>query len=113
MELQIFEQTIKTVTVEPVGRVDAFTAPNLREQLRGFLNVGVTRFIIDLSKTEFLDSAGMAVLVSTLKAARANDGDVKLVWPEQDAAIRIIKLTKFDRVFDICNSAEIARQKFN
>ena len=112
MDLSIYEHIIRTVTVEPNGRVDAFTSPKLRSELKSLQEEGVSRFIIDLSSTEFLDSAGMAVLVSTLKSSRKMGGDVKLVWPQLDAAKRIIRLTKFDRVFDMADSAEAALTSF-
>lgn len=113
MELAIHEHIIRTVTVEPSGRVDAFTSPKLRSEISALQSEGVSRFIIDLSETEFLDSAGMAVLVSALKSSRSEGGDVKLVWPQNEAAKRIISLTKFDRVFDMADSADAALSQFN
>ena len=112
MELSILEHVIRTVTIQPSGRVDAFTSPKLRSKLKELRGEGVSRFIIDLSETDFLDSAGMAVLVSVLKSARKAGGDVKLVWPSQEAAKRIISLTKFDRVFEMADSAEAALKSF-
>ena len=112
MDLVISEHIVRTVTVEPSGRVDAFTSKKLRSELAELHADGVSRIIIDLSKTEFLDSAGMAVLVSALKSARSLNGDVKLVWPEHEAAKRIISLTKFDRVFEMADSAEAALNTF-
>ena len=112
MELFIHEHIIRTVTVQPTGRVDAFTSPKLRAELKNLQAEGVSRFIIDLSETEFLDSAGMAVLVSALKSSRKVGGDVKLVWPKQAAAKRIISLTKFDRVFDMADTVEGSLKTF-
>lgn len=98
----------ETVIVKPEGRVDAFTAPKLRRELEGHSELGFNHFVIDLTDIEFLDSAGMAALISQLKRSRANDGDVKLVWPRNEAARRILHLTKFDRVFDMLDSAEVS-----
>ncbi|MGB1250761.1 MAG: STAS domain-containing protein [Candidatus Promineifilaceae bacterium] len=112
MEFPIKEHIIRTVTIYLTKRIDAFTSPKLRTQLKGLQDEGVSRFIIDLSETDFLDSAGMAVLVSVLKSSRKVGGDVKLVWPKQEAAKRIISLTKFDRVFEMSHSAEAALATF-
>lgn len=54
----------------------------------------------------------MAVLVTLLKSAHLAGGDVKLVWPREDAAGRILRLTKFDRVFDMATSVEAALKGF-
>ena len=103
--LQIF-----VVTLEE--RLDAFSAPALREKLEELLQYGISHIVIDLSHVPFFDSAAMAVFVSALKRARQAGGDVKLVWPQAEEARRIIYLTKFDRVFDISHSTEEAQQAF-
>ena len=99
MDIQVTEQIISTTTVKLEGRIDAFNVGGLREQFDDLTASGATQFVVDLSDVTFLDSAGMAALVSLLKQARARGGDVSLVWPKLDAAKRILRLTKFDRVF--------------
>lgn len=111
-DLVISEKVIRIVVVAPRSRVDAFSAPKLRERLEGLADEGVTRFVIDLAAVPFLDSAGMAVLVSTLKRARQAGGDVRLTWPKQEAAGRILRLTRFDRVFEMAESVDAALVNF-
>jgi anti-sigma B factor antagonist len=96
---------IRTIVVELRDRLDAFSAPELRKRLEELLAEGVCRFVIDLSAVPFLDSAGLAVLVGLLKRARTAGGDVKLVWPAREPAQRILRLTKFDRVFEMLDAA--------
>jgi anti-sigma B factor antagonist len=112
MEARIDEYVTRTVVVTPQQRLDAFSAPALRAQLDGLLAHGGSRFVVDLSDVPFLDSAGMAVLVSLLKRARQAGGDVRLVWPKVEAAQRILRLTKFDRVFDMHDTAQAALSSF-
>ncbi|MCW1968471.1 MAG: STAS domain-containing protein [Anaerolineae bacterium] len=108
MNLNIQEHTLRIVVLSPVGAIDPLTAPTLRENLTRLLDDGVTGLIIDLSQVSFMDSAGMSVLVTALKRARAAGGNVKLVWPKSDAAKRILTLTKFDQVFALTNTADEA-----
>lgn len=112
MDVSVTDHTIRIVVVTPHGRVDAFNASELRGRLEALLGESVTKFVLDLSEVPFLDSAGMAVLVSILKRARQQGGDVRLVWPQQEAAQRILRLTKFDRVFQMADTAEAALQNF-
>ncbi len=112
MDLNLREHLVRTVVITPQQRIDAFNAPDLRAALDQQLERGVNRFVLDLSAVPFLDSAGMAVLVRLLKRAREHGGDVRLVWPNEEAARRIIKLTKFDRVFTMAESAEAALVNF-
>lgn len=112
MDLNLSEHVVRTVIVAPQQRIDAFSAPTLRTALDKQLLTGATRFVLDLSAVPFLDSAGMAVLVSLLKRSRELGGDVRLVWPAEEAACRIIRLTKFDRVFVMADTAEAALVDF-
>lgn len=104
------DQLIRITTIELEGRVDAFNAPGLRKQVDAMVDQGTNRIVFDLSKVTFFDSAAMAVMVHSLKRTRGAGGDVKLVWPEAESGQRIIKLTKFDRVFDVYASAQQAQQ---
>ena len=112
MQITITEHVIRILIVAPQERVDAFNAPTLRKRVYQFLDEGAKNFVLNLSAVPFLDSAGLAVLVSVLKRARQAGGDVKMVWPKQEAARRILHLTKFDRVFDMAETTEAALQRF-
>jgi anti-sigma B factor antagonist len=100
MNIVVREQIQRTVTLAPQDRLDAFSAPALRRQLDDLAEAGVKDFVIDLSDTPFMDSAGMAVLVSLLRRCRQTGGSVKLVWPRAEAVRRTLQLTQFDRIFE-------------
>ncbi len=110
MNLDISLYSIAIVVVR--DRIDAFNAPELRSRLDQLLAEGITRFVLDLSDVPFLDSAGMAVLVNLLKRARSAEGDVRLVWPKREETQRILRLTKFDRVFKIAETQAAALKGF-
>lgn len=112
MDISITAYHVRIVVVNPQGRFDTFSAPAVREQLEMLFGAGVVNFVIDLSETLFMDSAGMAVLVSLLKRARQVGGDVKLIWPEQEAVRRTLNLTRFDRVFEMADTVEAAIGSF-
>lgn len=100
MSISIREIITRRIVITPSARLDAFNAPELRSEVDRLLAEGVVNFVLDLSDVTFLDSSGMAVMVSLLKRARQAQGDVKLIMPTSEAAQRILKLTKFDRVFE-------------
>lgn len=108
MELEISEHVVRIAVVRPKDRIDAFTAPALRERLDALVAGGSRHYVIDLSVTPFMDSAGMAALVSLLKRARQAGGEVALVWPSDEAARRVLRLTKFDRVFPMFDDVQSA-----
>ena len=94
------------------GRFDAFSVPVLRERVDQLLSHGAVKFVVDLSAVNFMDSAGIGVLVSLLRRARLAGGNVGLVWPTTTAAQRILRLTKFDSIFEMSESADSAVRKF-
>jgi anti-sigma B factor antagonist len=108
MNLTTTEHLIRVVEVHIDERIDAFTVPHLRARLDELLAAGVCHFIIDLSAVPFIDSAGLAALVNLLKRARQAGGDARLVVPQDEAARRILHLTKFDRVFALFETVEQA-----
>jgi anti-sigma B factor antagonist len=93
-------------------RLDAHTVPDARDRIDACIAAGSSRLVVDLSGVTFLDSAGLAMLVTALKRTRQADGDVKLVWPTSENTQRILRLTRFDRVFEISNTAEQALARF-
>jgi len=98
-------ETISLATVKVHGRLDALQAPALRQEIAKQLAAGEARLIVDLSAIEFVDSAGLAALVKGLKDARSAGGDLRLVRPRAEDAMRVFKLTRFDEVFMFLDSA--------
>jgi anti-anti-sigma factor len=89
------------------------------KQGRGFfrevescLNVDRPRVVIDCSKLQRLDSAGVRVLLSCLEAAMMRNGDVKLaVIPPGAAAI--LELARVDHIFEVFESTADAVNSFD
>jgi anti-sigma B factor antagonist len=111
MEINLREYVFRIHIIELSGRLDAFTVGKLRDTYQQFLDKDDSNFVIDLSQTDFMDSAGMAALVSLLKRSRQTGGDVVLVKPVDPAAYRILALTRFDQVFCLTDTVDEAIQK--
>jgi anti-sigma B factor antagonist len=101
MNITVAEQVHRTVTISIKERLDVVTAPQLKAEVERMLDAGVVDFVIDLADTPFMDSAGMAVLVTLLRRCRMKNGNVKLVWPRAEPVQRTLTLTRFDHVFEI------------
>jgi anti-sigma B factor antagonist len=112
MEINVREYVVRVCIITLNGRVDAFSVKALRDEQEAQLAGGKTQFILDLSQVEFMDSSGMAALVSLLKRARQAGGNVVLVNPVAPAARRILTLTRFDQVFIIVDTVDKALEKF-
>jgi anti-sigma B factor antagonist len=105
MQTDIRQSDSRTVVLAPVDRLDAFTVPAFRQRLESCWNQGALHFVIDLSNTVALDSAGVAALVHLFKRTRQQGGTTKIVSPKAESAQRILRLTHFDRIFNMVEYA--------
>lgn len=77
--MKIETRELKHVSVvKVVGRVDSATAPDLEKSLQGLVDSDRNQIVLDLQETEYMSSAGLRVLVTMLKAAKKNGGDLRL-----------------------------------
>jgi anti-sigma B factor antagonist len=102
--------------VEVIGGVPVVTAPEdiditnadvLRTALLEAASLGPGTFVVDMSRTQFCDTAGLHALVAAHKRARAGGGQLLLVT--RGAAVdRILSITGLDRVIPNFPSLEEA-----
>lgn len=94
------------VVVAVSGEVDMLSAPQLAEAIRNAMAAKPPALIVDLSKVEFLASAGMTVLVSA--HAEAVPSTQFAVVADGPATSRPIKLTGIDSVFSLYRTLDSA-----
>jgi anti-sigma B factor antagonist len=91
--------------VSMTGEVDLYTAPDLKATIYEVLDSGASDIILDMTGLEFMDSAGLGVLVGTLKRVRSVGGSLYLVC-DRDNLLKVFSLTGLDKVFAICPTLE-------
>ena len=87
--------------------IDITNAGGLRTALLESAAQGPGTFVVDMTRTQFCDTAGIHALVSAHKRAQAAGGEVMLVVTGA-AVLRILAITGLDRVFPIASSLEEA-----
>ncbi|HYN73430.1 MAG TPA: STAS domain-containing protein [Nakamurella sp.] len=93
-----------SATIVLLGRLDAVEAPTLRQQFAGIFDAGAVTVVVDLVGVTFIDSAGLAALVRARRDAQSAGGDLVLIRPADEAALRVFRLTQFDEVFQMVAS---------
>jgi anti-anti-sigma factor len=78
--------------------LDSFVAADVKAQAFRLLD-GRSDLVVDLSKLEFVDSAGLGVLVGLYKRARLRNRSV-VVSGAQPYVARVMKILRLDRVFE-------------
>jgi anti-sigma B factor antagonist len=91
-------QRAEVVRMPP--RVDAAAADALRRELRALADAGSGRLLLDMAAVRFIDSTGLGVMVTVMKAARARGGAVAMF--ALPARVRsLLELTRLHLLFDI------------
>lgn len=74
---------------------------NFRMEINKLIDEGQKNFTFDFSQCDFIDSTGLGALVSIYKKCAEKGGSIKLkaLKPEVE---KLFKLTRLDRVFEIC-----------
>ncbi|WP_372981947.1 STAS domain-containing protein [Marinobacter sediminum] len=80
----------------------------VRKQLESRISGGLHRLILNLKPVEFMDSSGLAVLMSAWKKVKPFDGRVVLVSPS--ASVRaLLELTRLHEIFEIYEDMDAAQ----
>ncbi len=85
--------------IEVVGKLTVATSPELEEAVHQ-LSDTATDFDIDLSRLEYISSAGLRVLVSTQKLAAQKGGELRLLHPTADV-MEVFEMTGLSEVLTI------------
>lgn len=99
--MDISTQELKRVSVMTVkGRVDSATAPDLETALKQLVDADKTQIVLDLKDVEYMSSAGLRAMVSTLKAVKRTNGDLRLCAPSARVG-EVLRLAGLTSIFSI------------
>ena len=82
------------------GRLDSFSAPAVAEWFDEAVTHQPANVVVDLTRTTFIDSTGLAILVRGKRRCRQQDGDLVLAGLQQPVRV-IFEVTRLDRAFGI------------
>jgi anti-sigma B factor antagonist len=93
-ETKIVDNQVQVVLT---GNIFVEEAKNIRKNLTALMDNGQTSFLLDLSKVDYIECAGMGMLVSIQKRALQNGGSVKI----KGVHGRVKELNRFTEVFEL------------
>ncbi len=82
------------------GRLDGTTSASTEKDLLALLTDEVNTVDIDISKLDYVSSAGLRILLVAAKAAKAKGGKIVLHGPKP-AILEVFKISGFDRIIAI------------
>lgn len=93
------------LVIEAVGEVDLTTAPQLRETiLAAIADAEKLPLVIDLSQVDFIDSAGLALLVEARKKLAPAGRTLNVLLTAGRQPERVLKLGRFDTIMKLAYS---------
>jgi anti-sigma B factor antagonist len=89
------------------GVLDFSSANPFPEQLTTALNRGTPRLVLNLQAVTFVDSTGLALLVSIQRQVQAAGGWLRLANPHTQLR-RVLHITSLDEYFEVHHSVDSA-----
>lgn len=104
MDLEVF-QARSDLYFQFRGRIVLEECERVKKLCLPLINKGVEQVVVDLSRVEFIDSAGLGVLVGFKMTASKNKARIVLLSPSRSVA-DILYISKLDGIFDIVTGTE-------
>jgi anti-sigma B factor antagonist len=105
----LLEELDQLMLVRLTGRLNAESSPEVKIVLHQLIETGHSNIMIDLHQVPFIDSSGLASLVSGLRLAREKAGNVTLCCIQSQAQT-VFRLTMLDRIFTIYPNLDDAKK---
>jgi len=99
------------VVVGVDGQLIVGNRQDMKQKVLDSLDGGARKFVIDFTRTGYIDSSGLGVLVSLSKKIREQGGDLRLAGLNEDLQT-LFELTKLDTLFAIAKTPAEALAAF-
>ncbi len=94
------------------GMLDVHTVPAFETALTEAIANEQYNIIVDLSKLEYISSAGLGVFMGYIEEIRSHGGDIKIA-AASSKVYKIFDLLGFPNLFEFYDTVEAAAQKIN
>ncbi len=91
------------------GALNIASVDSFRDQYSRWMNENDTmrQIVLDLAAMDFLDSAGLGVLIAILKRVSERGGDVRIARLQKQPRV-VFEITRAYKIFEIFDSVEEA-----
>ncbi|HMI31733.1 MAG TPA: STAS domain-containing protein, partial [Candidatus Limnocylindrales bacterium] len=93
------------------GYVDTTTSPDLERRLQALLREKRYHVVVDLTKVEYISSAGWGIFISEIREIREHGGDLRLAGMAPDVR-EVFDLLEFENILQSFTDADLAVASF-
>lgn len=105
------EQRGDVIAVHISGSVDGLTAEDLQHVFSSEVEAGHHNVVADFGEVDYTSSAGLRVLLATLKHARSRGGDLRLAGPNPEV-LKVLTLSGFTGILRVFTTVDDAVASF-
>ncbi len=110
MDIKV-ERIGSVVVLACSGSLDADNVALFKKRVAELFDGGSSKFVLDVSKLNFIDSMGLGAMISLLRRTRERSGDVKTCGLAKEVK-EIFEITRLNKLFDVCKDVDSAVKKF-
>jgi anti-sigma B factor antagonist len=109
IEFGIEDRRIDAAThvVSVLGEVDLFTGPEFKQRVMASIAAGSENVIVDLTRTTFIDSSSLGVLIGAQRRLKSRGGRL-VVACDVEPILKTFRITGLDSVFTLAPSVDAA-----
>jgi anti-sigma B factor antagonist len=109
IEFEISDQRVSRDrhVVSVAGEIDLFTAPDFKQHVSAPIDEGVAHVVVDLTKTTFIDSSSLGVLIGAHRRLKLRGGSLAIVCANE-AIVKTFRVTGLDGVFTLVSTLDDA-----
>src|SRR2546423_1529591 len=101
----------RVTVLAPKGQLTISTVVPFRESLEQLIQSGVNRVVVDLGEVTFMDTLGMAAIISGMKQTRERNGELRVARPTEVVRLTLT-VTALSRVLRSYDTVEDALRGF-
>ena len=111
--MQITKSEVNGVTIIAIeGEINLDSSQELHEFFNKLIAQNIKKVVVDLKKTSYIDSSGLATLLHMFHGLKENQGEIFLANIVSDKIKGIFEITKLDKLFKAYPSIEEALAAF-
>lgn len=88
------------LVIKPARRIDSSNSKAFEDEAHGLLTGSIKKVIIDASDLEYISSAGLRVVLTTAKKAKATGGGLT-ICSAKGMAKEVLSVSGFDSIFGL------------
>ncbi|MCE5237243.1 STAS domain-containing protein [bacterium] len=96
----------------PAGELDAYTGPQLREELAEAVADGARWLVLDMSRVEYIDSVGLGIIVGAAKRTVEQGGNLAVVAARPNV-LRVFEISGTRELLNVVETLDEARERLS